>query len=135
MSTSSLTSNHLEALKLVKDWSSGLIVVQSAAIGVIGTFLKQPPTGMYGVLTASLLTSLISSIVVGAVWVVGAIPYIAQELPSLLQSNPKFSIYAQRGGKKGDRTLGTMCEIQIFLFVSSLILFSLFVFFAPPGSE
>jgi hypothetical protein len=135
MSTLPLASNHLEALKLVKDWSSGLIIVQSAAIGVIGTFLKQPPAGGYGVLTALLLISLISSIVVGAVWVVGAIPNIAQELPSLLQSNPKLSIYKQRGGKKGDRMLGTNCDIQHSLFVVSLIFFSLFVFFAPPGTE
>ncbi|WP_254956268.1 MULTISPECIES: transposase, partial [unclassified Cyanobium] len=81
-------TNHLEALKLVRDWSSGLILVESAAIGVVGTLLRQSPTGWYGLLTALLLVSLVGSIWVGAVWVVGTIPSIAEKLPMLLQAEP-----------------------------------------------
>jgi hypothetical protein len=136
MNASHPVTNHLEALKLVRDWSSGLILVQSAAIGVVGTLLRQPTTGWYGILTALLLVSLVGSIWVGAVWVVGTIPYIAEKLPTLLQAGSQLSIYDQKGGLKGEHpSLGTQCRLQIRLFLMSLILFGLFVFFAPPGPK
>lgn len=129
-------TNHLEALKLVRDWSSGLILVESAAIGVVGTLLRQSPTGWYGLLTALLLVSLVGSIWVGAVWVVGTIPSIAEKLPMLLQAEPHLSIYEQKGGLKGEHpSLGTECRLQIRLFLLSLVLFGLFVFFAPPETK
>ncbi|MBW4529447.1 MAG: hypothetical protein KME02_02045 [Aphanothece saxicola GSE-SYN-MK-01-06B] len=135
-SSNQLESNHLEALKLVRDWSSGLIIVESAAIGVIGSLLRQSPTGWYGLLTALLLVSLVGSIWVGAVWVVGTIPSIAEKLPTLLQVEPQLSIYEQKGGLKGEHpSLGTQCRLQIRLFLLSLVLFSLFVFFAPPETK
>lgn len=138
MSSTHDTSNYLEALKLVKDFSNGLVVVQSAAIGVIGTLLKQPPSGWHLIVTISLLLSIIYSIWVGAVWISGTIPYIVQNLPSKLVSkqskNEVFDIYSERGGVGGP-ALGTQCQLQSNLFILSLALFALFITYLPPQAN
>jgi hypothetical protein len=141
MNSSPSTVNHLEALKLIKDWSSGLVVVQSAAIGVIGSLLKQPPSGLFLLLTACLLFSLIFSIWVGAVWVNGTIPYIVQQLPALLSRDPDLDIYQQTGGetdRKGNTRglkLGEQCSLQSRFFVFSLVLLAVFIILLPPQSS
>jgi hypothetical protein len=117
----------VEALKLVKDWSAGLIVVQSGAIAVIGALLKTVPTGGLLILVILLFTSLIASIYIGAVAVNGTIPYIVQILPT--QKN--CDIYAQKGGLKSKSglthfTLGKLCLLQARIFIVSLILFAVF---------
>jgi hypothetical protein len=118
----------LEALKLVKDWSTALLVVQSGAIAVMGGLIeKRPPSGwLLGVVVAVFCT-LILSIYLGAICVIGTIPYIAQHLPG----SPTSDIYEGRGGLvRGGRpspTLGTYCIWQSRLFLWSLILFALFV--------
>lgn len=127
------TAHHLEALKLVKEWSQGLVLVQSAAIGVIGALLKQPPSGVHLLLTILLLACLVFSIWVGAVWVSGTVPSIAQRLPALLAQNPDLDIYRQKGGLTGagkkvlGQTLGDQCMLQSNSFIVSLVLFSLFI--------
>lgn len=119
----------LEALKLIKDWSTALLVVQSAAIGVVGTLVeKHPPSGSGLWLVIALFASLILSIYIGGVCVNGTIPYIAQNLPN----NPTCDIYTERGGLRSRRgqlraTLGSFCMWQARLFVISLILFAVFV--------
>jgi hypothetical protein len=127
------TAHHLEALRLVKEWSQGLVVVQSAAIGVIGALLKQPPTGLQLLVTILLLLSLVFSIWVGAVGVSGTVPFIAQRLPMLLTQDPHLDIYAQKGGLTGagkkalGSSLGDQCVMQSRSFMLSLMLFSLFI--------
>jgi len=119
------TEVRLEALKLVKDWSTGLLFVQSAAIGVVGALCeKHSPHGWLLGLTVALFASLVSSIYLGAVCVVGTLPAIAQRLPE----NPGCDIYAERGGlRRGFRpTLGKYCLWQAQLFILSLILFAVF---------
>jgi hypothetical protein len=96
----------LEALKLVKEWSSGLVVVQSGAIAVIGAVFKTVPTGWSLALVIVLLVTLISSIYVGAVAVAGTVPYIVQSLPT----NPDGDIYEQTGGMGGP-ALGSLCKL------------------------
>ena len=120
----------LAALKLIRDWSTGLLVIQSAAIGVVGTFLATPVKGWLLCLVAALFATLITSIYVGAVCVVGTIPYIAQSLVT----NPGCNIYEQRGGlapldRKQRATLGMFCIWQANLFIVSLILFAVFAIY------
>ncbi|MDQ3816443.1 MAG: hypothetical protein M3362_01980 [Acidobacteriota bacterium] len=125
-----LISVRLEALKLIKDWSAGLIVVQSGAIAVVGAFLQTVPSGWRLGLVIILLLSLITSIYIGAVAVIGTIPYIAQTLPE----KPECDIYACAGGLekayvgKGltNRNLGQLCLLQARLFTLSLVLFAIF---------
>src|SRR2546423_1956195 len=118
----------LEALRLIKDWSVALLVVQSGAIGVVGTLIeKHPPTGILFWIVICLFASLIASIYIGAICVIGTIPYIAQNLPT----NPDCDIYKQRGGLASRRgrpraTLGAFCIWQANLFLFSLILFAAF---------
>jgi hypothetical protein len=127
------TAHHLEALKLVKEWSQGLVLVQSAAIGVIGALLKQPPSGWHLLVTLLLLACLVFSIWVGAVGVSGTVPSIAQRLPTLLARDPHLDIYAQKGGLTGaankvlGKSLGDQCIQQSNSFILSLVLFSLFI--------
>lgn len=122
----------LEALKLIKDWSAGLIVVQSGAIAVVGALLKAVPTGWPLALVIVLLFSLIASIYMGAVSVIGTVPYIAQNLTK----DPQCDIYAQSGGiakgPLGTLTLGRLCLLQTHLFVVSLLLFGIFAVFRQP---
>lgn len=122
----------LEALKLIKDWSAGLIVVQSGAIAVVGALLKAVPTGLNLALVLALLLLLIASIYMGAVSVIGTVPYIVQNLPK----DPQCDIYAQSGGiakgPLGTLTLGRLCLLQAHLFVGSLLLFGLFAVFGQP---
>ena len=118
----------LETLKLIKDWSTALLVVQSAAIGVVGSLIeKRPPSGIQFWIVIALFLTLILSIYLGAVCVIGTIPYIAQNLPK----RPECNIYEERGGLASRRgrpraTLGAFCIWQANLFLLSLILFALF---------
>lgn len=79
----------LEALKLVKEWSSGLVVIQTAAIGVVGGLFKSVPIGPALYLLIALLASLTLSVCTGAVSVMGTIPYIVENLPG----DPDKDIY------------------------------------------
>lgn len=123
----------IEALKLIKEWSSGLLFVQSAAIGVVGTMLTVAPIGWSLAVAIALFAALIFSIYIGAVCVVGTIPYIVQNL----STNPTCDIYSQRGGLKEKwwriRNLGEFCLLQAHLFVVSLVLFAVFAIFRGFG--
>lgn len=119
-------SARLEALKLVREWSAGLVVIESGAIAVLGALLKEPPTGGYLVLVVALLISMITSIWFGAVSVAGTIPFVVQNLPK----NPVCDIYKQRGGI-GKLCLGHQCMLQEHLFVLSLVLFAVVLVIRP----
>jgi hypothetical protein len=124
-------SSHSEALRLVQGWSQGLVLVQSAALGVIGALLQEPPRGLSLLVTLLLLASLLFSIGVGTVWVSGTVPSIAQRLPLLLAQDPQLDIYAQKGALTGPGrralgpTLGDQCLLQANSFLLSLLLFCL----------
>lgn len=116
----------MEALKLVKEFSVALIVLQTAAIGVAGSLLeKHPPAGWSLGLTAAMFAAFLVSIYIGAVCVIGTIPAIAQKLPA----SPGRDIYSMTGGLGGESrwTLGRFCLWQAHLFMLSLVLFILFV--------
>jgi hypothetical protein len=122
-------NSRIEALKLIKEWSAGMIVVQSGAIAVVGAMLGTVPTWFALALVIYLLLVLVASIYVGAVAVVGTIPFITQSIPD----DPTCDVYSRRGGLKNYRvelaalSLGDQCILQSNLFVLSLIIFSLFV--------
>lgn len=129
-----LVSVRTDALKLVKEWSAALIVVQSGIIAVVGALIKTPPTGKLLWLIIVLFVTLIGAIYVGAVAVLGTVPYIVQGLPD----RPNCDIYSQTGGIKRGRIarlpLGRLCLLQARLFVLTLVLFALFVMLRPPSS-
>jgi hypothetical protein len=74
----------VESLKVLKDWSMALVVVQSGALAVLGGLLKG---GEIIIITPWLLASVfffVASILVAAN-VIGAIPPIIQRLPEMLE--------------------------------------------------
>ena len=125
----------LEALKLIKDWSSGLLVVESAAIGVVGSLLANThPSGAILALVVALFISLTFSIYIGAVCAIGMIPAIAQKLTQTVAEDPDYDNYKQSGDLPTKwpwlpKTLGSACFLQSRLFVLSLILFAVFTVF------
>lgn len=75
---------HFEALKLLKEWSTALVVVQSGAMAVIGSMVKDGNVGTAKPYLAMAIICFLFSILVAAN-VVGAIPKIAQNLPVLVE--------------------------------------------------
>ena len=130
----------LEALKLIKEWSKGLIVIQSAAIVVVGSLLQnKPPTLIPLLIVIALFFFLIASIYMGAVSIIGTIPYIVQNLPQQhiiqnLPQQPELDIYERKGGLKlkhwlflEEKNLGKQCMFQANFFSISLVLFAVFM--------
>jgi hypothetical protein len=119
-------SVRIDALKLIKDYSAAIVVVQTALIAVIGAMLRLPAPSWLNALAIVLLATLIGSIYVGAVTIAGTVPYIVQTLAD----NPRCSIYDQAGGiRRGwlaKRPLGALCLLQAHLFVAGLLLFAWF---------
>jgi hypothetical protein len=68
---------YLEALKLLKDWSTALVTIQGVAIGFIGTLVRDQPAKT---LTRSAIASIVFFVlsIVSASVVLGALPWLAQ---------------------------------------------------------
>jgi hypothetical protein len=74
------TSNAMDALKLISDWAKWLITVETAAIGLIGAYLKDNPA----VLPKTV--KLISTIAVGSFVVsIAAAALLLLSLPEIAQ--------------------------------------------------
>ena len=122
--------SRLEALKLVKEWSNALVIVQSGAIAVIGALLPRLGSNTpILIVVAFLFITMISGIVVGVNFVMGTIPYIVQNV----SSKKNWDIYEQCGGIRSDKfkfskeNLGKYCLWQSNFFIASLILFAVLV--------
>lgn len=79
-------SPYFECLKLLKDWSTGLVFVQTGAIAVFGGLAQKDsfePNWMFG---GALICFLLS--IAFAANVVGVIAYRMQYLPDLVQQYP-----------------------------------------------
>lgn len=74
---------HFEALKLLKEWSTALVLVQTGAMAVLGGIIKDGiAANQKPWLAASFVCFLVS--ILGAAHVIGAIPKIVQNLPALI---------------------------------------------------
>jgi hypothetical protein len=76
------TSNAMEGLKLISDWAKWLITVETAAIGVIGAYLKGNTTvlpNLVKVVSTIAIGSFVVSIATAALLLL-SLPEIAQQL-------------------------------------------------------
>jgi hypothetical protein len=74
------TSNALEGIKLISDWAKWLITVETAAIGVIGAYLKGNTTKL------PQLVKLFSTIAVGSFVIsIAAAALLLLSLPEIVQ--------------------------------------------------
>jgi hypothetical protein len=115
---------HFEALKLLKEWSTALVVIQTGAMAVLGGLLKNGSVGEAKIWLAISLACFLASILVAAN-VIGAIPPIVQKLPELV---PKYGdIYKMRN------FLGIPVWVLAFgehlFFAGGLITFGGFIYF------
>jgi hypothetical protein len=113
-----------EALKLLKEWSTALVVIQTGAIAVLGGLVKDGKIlGSFSWLTTSLVCFLASILI--AANVIGAIPPIVQKLPELVD---KYGdIYKMRNYL--GIPLWMLAFMEHILFAAGLIAFGGFVYF------
>jgi hypothetical protein len=77
-----ISSNAMEGLKLISDWAKWLITVETAAIAVIGAYLKGSTTilpGVVKILSTMAVCSFVISIAAAALLLL-SLPEIAQQL-------------------------------------------------------
>ena len=75
---------HLEALKLLKEWSTALVVIQTAAIAVLGGIVKDGNVGLAKPWLGVAFVCFLISILVAAN-LIGAMPRIVQNLETLVK--------------------------------------------------
>jgi hypothetical protein len=109
----------LEALSFLKDWSSGLVIVESGIISVTGAMLKGTRRGpARSAALVSFLAFIIS--IVAAANVLGSLPGIAEDLGGHVGQ----SIYDQPANLLF--TLRTNCTVEAVLFLAGLASFMVF---------
>lgn len=89
---------YLEAIKLLKEWSTALVVIQTGALAVLGGLVKDGNVTNPTSWLASSLGFFLASILVAA-HVIGAIPLIVQHLPQLAERHG--DIYTKCGTFSG----------------------------------
>lgn len=77
--------SQFEAIKLLKEWSTALVVIQSGALAIIGNILKNGDNVDHFSWIFASMVSFLASILVAAN-VIGGIPPIVQRLPKLVDS-------------------------------------------------
>jgi hypothetical protein len=109
------TTNALEGLKLISDWSKWLITVEAAAIGVIGAYLKKstvnPPLTAKVLATVATCSFAIS--IAAAALLLLSLPEIAQQLDG------KSNIWLTRDsviGRVFHATTQTFATMESFFF-------------------
>lgn len=119
-------SPQLEAFKLLKEWSTALVVVQSGAIAVIGALLKESNTVIELPYFGLSLICFVGSILVSA-HVVGTIPYNVQRLPELILKQK--DIYRMRNYI--GIPIWVLAFVQHLLFTGGMLSFVGFLYFRP----
>jgi hypothetical protein len=113
-----------EALKLLKEWSTALVVIQTGAMAVLGGLVKDGVnTDAFPWLVTSLVCFLVSILV--AAHVTGAIPPIMQKLPELVERYG--DIYKMPNYFR--IPLGVLAFSEHILFAVGLGCFGIFVFY------
>ncbi|MCK9377557.1 MAG: hypothetical protein M0P73_15570 [Syntrophobacterales bacterium] len=112
-----------EAIKLLKEWSTALVVIQSGALAIIGNILKNGDTVNHLNWIFVSMVSFLASILV-AVNVIGAIPPIVQRLPKLVESCD--DIYKMKNYL--GIPLWILAFFQHILFFSGILCFVWFIY-------
>lgn len=113
-----------EALKLLKEWSTALVVIQTGAMAVLGGLVKNGvKADAFPWLVTSLVCFLVSILV--AAHVIGAIPPIMQKLPELVERYG--DIYKMPNFFR--IPIWVLAFSEHILFIVGLVSFGLFVFY------
>lgn len=116
----------LEAVKQIKDWAIWVTGIQTGAIAILGSLLKD---GVSRTLSRWAIATLVCFVlsILAAVWLVLLLPLITEQLPKL--SDPDIQdIYDIPLPRVLPIPLGTMATIMHLCFVLGIICFALFVY-------
>ena len=115
---------YFEALNLLKQWSTALVVTQTGAMAVLGGLLKNTSGLTAQPWLATCIVSFLASILVAAN-VIGAIPPIVQKLPALVEEyNDIYKMPNYFG-----IPLWVLAFFQHLLFAVGVIAFGGFIYF------
>ncbi|MEL6168718.1 MAG: hypothetical protein AAFR35_08495 [Pseudomonadota bacterium] len=117
MSTIELT---LEAIRLLRDWSQSLIVLETALIAFVGTLIKTTPERLAFYTALATLFCLLGSILAG-VNVIASLPSAVGAAP---ETTPR-GLYDLPANLRG--TIRTSAAAQGTLFVAGLVFLAFFV--------
>lgn len=93
---SELLQNQLEALKLLKDWSTWLVTVQATALGLLAALWGKDSIKL-GDAWARSVFILFGLSIVAATFVLGGVPDMAQRIPiKPHETASSFNIYRER---------------------------------------
>jgi len=114
----------LEALKLLKEWSTALVVVQTGAMAVLGGLIKDSKMMSVKPWISISLGCFLASILITAN-VIGAIPGMVQQLSESTKNNR--DIYQMRNYFGIPLWIFALC--QHLFFAAGLVAFGGFVYF------
>jgi hypothetical protein len=113
-----------EALKLLKEWSTALVVIQTGAMAVLGGLVKDGvKPDAFPWLVTSLICFILSILV--AAHVIGAMPPIMQKLPEKVEQYG--DIYKMQNYLH--IPIGILAFSEHILFMAGLVSFGFFVFY------
>jgi hypothetical protein len=110
----------VEALKQIREWSSGLISIQTAGVAAIGLWLQREAGDWSFWWSVLALFTLLASILIGAVFLGSTIPYAIAHVP--YRRRDESDIFHYIGGR-GKYSIGTWVKLQSILFFVSLVAF------------
>jgi len=117
----------IEGLKLLKDWSTGLVTIEGIAIGFIGTLLKSAPAANASWVAITSIVFFVLSIISASI-ILGVLPWLA--LPNTPDETArkidKNRVYEAPTIVFGS-TVGFWCGCEGWLFVLGIIFFAIFV--------
>lgn len=124
-----MEKNDLEALKFLKDWSSWVAAVETGAIAVIGTMVKdiKPPDHMPLLAKIFATTATLGFLIslLGAGYLLLGLPGIAQRLPPAADRD----IFSMRAGGGTGKTLVFWARWELIAAGGGMLSFGLFVLF------
>ncbi|MDQ3817229.1 MAG: hypothetical protein M3362_06015 [Acidobacteriota bacterium] len=109
--------NSLEALKLLKEWSTWLVTIQTGALGLIAAIANPKSTFTYGGAGAKWTVVCLGLSIVCATWVLAAIPSIAQRL------KPTDNIHSMRLFEWLPIPLWVLTALQHWFTVAGILIF------------
>ena|ERR1051325_4919397 len=112
-----------EALKQIREWSSSLITVQTAAVGAIAFWLQRESGDKSFWIAMVALVAMVISLVIGGVFLGSTLPHCLCHLP--YRTHGEQDVFHYKGGGRIPMHVGTMVRGQSLTFVVSLIAFSL----------
>ena len=118
----------MEALKLIQEWSKGLIGIQTGAVAAVGFWLQREAGDFSHVAAVIALGFLIVSLFCSTCFLWTTIPTAIAQLPRKSDSAHDDNVYNYTGG--GTWPISRMMDWQAGLFMCSVVCFTIAAVFA-----